>query len=168
MMPPRQKGQSLVEFALALPLFALFVFVVIELSLVFVSYYSETRMARETARYLAINANSTDLQVAQHVQTNMLPGLVPGTPSLTTAGNSTQDTIYVVGQMTVTMSPCYKTGSTSGSCDHPQRQSGTTLHVQMSYNVANLLFLPTTFRLGGLSVGLPTQIPAYSVYVMVE
>ena len=38
----------------------------------------------------------------------------------------------------------------------------------MSYDVANLLFLPSTFRLGTVSISLPTTLPAYRVYVMVE
>jgi Flp pilus assembly protein TadG len=165
---PRQDGQALVEFALTLPLFALFVFVVIQISVVFVAYYSETRMARETGRWLAVNRNASDLQVAQHVQNTMLPGLASGTPSLTTGGNSTQDTVYLVGKMTLTFSPCYKTGSSSGGCDHLQRTPATTSHVQMSYDVSNLLFLPPTFNFGYLRVGLPSQLPVYRVYVMVE
>ena len=39
----RQPSQALVEFAITMPLFMMFVFVVIELSLIFVAYYSETR-----------------------------------------------------------------------------------------------------------------------------
>jgi Flp pilus assembly protein TadG len=164
----RERGQALVEFAFTLPVFALFVFVVFQLGLVFVAYYSQTRMARETARWLAVNRLATDLQVAQHVQNTMLPGLVGNTPSLVTAGNSTTDTVYNVGQMKLTFSPCYKTGSSSGGCDHNQRAPAGTLHVQMQYDVSNILFLPPTFYFGNLRVGLPSQLPVYWVYVMVE
>jgi Flp pilus assembly protein TadG len=161
--PRRENGQALVELALVLPLFMLFVFVTIQLSLVFVAYYSETRMARETARWLAINSSSTDLEVAQHVQNTMLPGLVNGAPG-TSAGDTT-NAKYPVGKMTVTFTAC---GASTPPCTHVNRAPGATLYVDMSYDVRNLLFLPSTFRLGTLSISLPTTLPAYRVYVMVE
>jgi Flp pilus assembly protein TadG len=162
--PPRRKeGQALVEFALVLPLFMLFVFVTIQLSLVFVAYYSETRMARETARWLAIHRSSTDLEVAQHVQSTMLPGLVDGAPG-TSAGDTT-NAQYPVGKMTVTYTAC---GTPTPPCTQVDRTPGATLYVDMSYDVRNLLFLPSTFRFGNLSASLPTSLPAYRVYVMVE
>ncbi|HEV7666412.1 MAG TPA: TadE/TadG family type IV pilus assembly protein [Chloroflexota bacterium] len=160
----RQRGQALVEFALVLPIFALFVFTVIELGLVFVTYYSETRMARETARWLAINRDATDLQVAQHVQNTMLPGLSNGAPG--TASGTSTDVIYPVGaRMTVTFTGC---GSASAPCSNANRVSGQELYVQMAYDVRDLLFLPTTFRIGSLVTTLPTALPAYKISVMVE
>jgi len=38
----------------------------------------------------------------------------------------------------------------------------------MKYDVANLLFLLTNFRMGALQTSLPTQLPAYRVWVMNE
>jgi hypothetical protein len=38
----------------------------------------------------------------------------------------------------------------------------------MKYDVANLLFLPTNFRMGSLQTTLPTVLPAYRVWVMNE
>jgi Flp pilus assembly protein TadG len=160
-----QGGQALVEFALTLPLFALFVFVVIQLAVVLVAYYSETRMARESARWLAINRQSDDITVATHVQNTMLPGLVNGTPSQVQAGSTTLDAIYTDGKMTVQFTPCVMVSS---SCTHTNRSPGATLYVQMSYDVSNILFLPTQFGFGNLTVKLPTALPVYRVYVMVE
>ena len=173
----RSQGQALVEFAITLPLFAFFVMVVIQLSIVFIAYYSETRMARETARWLAINSDSTDAQVAAHVQSTMLPGLVAGTPALVSTGTSPTPsagnpnpaytpTVYTVGRMTVRATPC---GAASSPCTHYERDSGQTIYVEMSYDVSNLLFLPSTFQLSPqLKVAIPTGLPAYRVYVMVE
>jgi Flp pilus assembly protein TadG len=167
-----QRGQALTEFALVLPMFALFVFGVIQLSLIFVAYYSETTMTRLTARWLAVNKDATDLQVAQYVQGAMLPGLVTGTPTLVTAGSSTTDTTYTVGDMTVQFSPCYNATGTSGACDHNQRVSGATAHVQMNYNVRTLLFFGDrttgTARMGSLVTRLPTTLPSYRVSIMIE
>jgi Flp pilus assembly protein TadG len=159
----RAGGQALVEFALTLPLFALFVFCVIELSLVLVSYYSETRMARETARWLAVNGKTTDDQVAAHVQSTMLPGLISGAPSVISDDNTTA--IYNVGKMKVTFMAC---GASTLPCTATNRAAGTTLYVEMSYDVANLLFLPTSFNMGYLHTSLPTALPAYRVWVMNE
>jgi Flp pilus assembly protein TadG len=161
----RANGQALVEFAFTIPVLAMFIFVVIELSLVFITYYSETRMARESARWLAIRSNSTtDLAFATQVQSIMLPGLVGGAPVLAVAGTSVTDAEYDVGRMHLKFTPCVMTTN----CTHTKRAPGQTLYVQMSYNVSNLLFLPTTWRLGQLVVTLPTQLPASKVSVMVE
>jgi Flp pilus assembly protein TadG len=159
----REGGQALVEFALALPLFAMFVFCVIELSLVLVSYYSETRMARESARWLAVNGSNSDDQVAAHVQNTMLPGLIAGTPSVISDDNVTA--VYQVGKMRVQFTAC---GAATPPCTNALRAPGTTLYVEMNYDVANLLFLPTNFRMGSLQTSLPTVLPAYRVWVMNE
>ncbi len=159
----RDGGQALVEFALALPLFALFVFVVIELSLVLVSYYSETRMARETARWLAVNGSNSDDQVAAHVQNTMLPGLIAAARTVISDDNVTA--IYQVGKMQVKFMAC---GAATPPCTNTNRAPGTTLYVEMNYDVANLLFLPTNFRMGSLQTTLPTVLPAYRVWVMNE
>ncbi|GAC1324553.1 MAG: hypothetical protein NVSMB2_22730 [Chloroflexota bacterium] len=161
----RLSGQALVEFAITLPLFALFVFTVIQLSLLFVAYYSETRMARETARWLAIHGQVTDDIVLGHVQNTMLPGLLGGT-AVAQSGSTATDPIYMLGSgMTVTFTGC---GVTSAPCTNSHRASGNILYVTMQYNAANLLFLPSTFRLGTLTVSVPTTLPAYRVKVMVE
>jgi hypothetical protein len=49
------------------------------------------------------------------------------------------------------------------------RAAYTQLHITLSYNAASIIFLPTNFRLGPwLNVKLPTALPAYDYYVMVE
>jgi len=188
----RQSGQALVEFAITMPLFMMFVFVVIELSLVFVAYYSETRMARETARYLAVHSRLTDdslsrpaacwpasatcvPSVLDHINQTMLPGLVGGTISAVTTDVTTGDSIATVGNMQVQWTPCTWNGTVctyGGQGANPAgsaRSAGSTLHVELQYNVSNLLFLPTTFRFGSLlTVAMPTGLPKYRVSVMVE
>jgi TadE-like protein len=170
----RHDGQALVEFALAFPILAIFIFVVIQLALVLVTYYSETRVVRESARWLAVRSQTTDDSVfAQHVQDSLLPGLVGASPtvSVCTADEIAEDpacasdVVYQVGQMRVFFTPC---SISSGRCTHTDRYPGKTLHVAMRYNMSNLFFLPTEFRVGSLSVRLPTQLPKYKASVMVE
>jgi hypothetical protein len=178
----RGSGQALVEFATTLSLFAVVVLVIIQLGILFVTYYSETRMARETARWLAVNRNATDAQLAAHVHDTLLPGLVNGTPVGPTGVTCGSDvpgcTEYSVGNMVIQFTPCTTTGSTSG-CDVIQRAPGNTLYVKMTYylgpdanhtTLANtgLLFLPSTLRIGSLAVGLPQSLPGYKVSIMVE
>jgi Flp pilus assembly protein TadG len=162
----RVKGQALVELAITLPLFVMVVFMTIELALLFVAYYSETSMARESARWLAVHSNTTvDDDLAAHVQLTMLPGLVNSTTHVTTSGTTSVDAVATVGAMTVRYTPCV---SNQTVCTHNNRVAGATLYVEMSYDVSNLIFLPTTFRFGSLETNVPTSLPAYRVYVMVE
>ncbi len=54
------RGQSLVEFALVLPLFLLLIFAVVEYSLINQAIGSYNFAAKEAARYGAINGNASD------------------------------------------------------------------------------------------------------------
>ena len=159
----RSSGQALTEFAVVLPLFMLFIFTVIQLSLVFIEYYSETRMARETSRWLAVNPNALDTDVAQHVSNTMLPGMKNGAISADSSSNST-DAYYHVGNLDVKFTAC---GSTTAPCTNTARNSGLSVYVEMTYNPSNVIFLPTSFRLGSLSVSIPTTLPPYRVWVMI-
>jgi Flp pilus assembly protein TadG len=186
-MTRRESGQALTEFAFVLPLFMLFVFSVIQLSLLFVAYYSETRMARETSRWLAVSSSLLDTDVAQHVSDTMLPGLVKSSANppyarctaagvvigntTCTAASDNVNAYYVVGNMTLKFTACNpKTTSPTPAapCLNTNRASGQTLYVEMTYNASNLVFLPTNFRLGWLATQLPTTLPPYRVSVMVE
>jgi Flp pilus assembly protein TadG len=180
----RQRSQALVEFAFAVPIFALLVFFTIEVGLIFISYYSEASMARETARWLAVRSATTDdTELATYVQQHMLPGMLGGTPHVTSPTAAalssstcttnppgrvpaTCDTVATVGNMTVRYSPCGP--DVNGLCAYQQRLTSQTLFVEMTYDVSNLLFLPSTFRLGSLSTHIPTSLPAYRVSVMTE
>ena len=169
----RAEGQSIVEFAIALPLLMLVIFSVIQVSLIFVSYYSETVMARENARWLAIRATSTDdAHFAQQVQNTMLPGLLGDTPVRNSTLSNSTGVVYDVGQMQVKFTPCMSDASPTlvTTCSHTDRKPGNTLYVEMSYNVPPLLVakISPMLRIGPLTVKLPTQLPPYKVSVMVE
>ncbi|MEO8274098.1 MAG: TadE family protein [Chloroflexota bacterium] len=58
---PRSRGQSLVEFALVLPLFLLLVFGILDLGLAVYSYNSITNAAREGARLAIVNQDATNV-----------------------------------------------------------------------------------------------------------
>jgi hypothetical protein len=149
--------------------------VTIQFALIFITYYSETRMARESARWLAIRATTTtDAAFAQHVQQTMLPGLNGGTPTRQAPDASNpSDAYHKVGNMSVWFTPCMSSATaeippTAGVCQHTDRAPGKTMHVEMQYDISNLLFLPTNFRFGTLQVKIPTGLPRYRVSLMVE
>jgi hypothetical protein len=152
----------------------LLVFATIQLGLIFVAYYSETRMARESSRWLAINSSALDTQVAQHVSDTMLPGLVKGSgtpPYSMDASSNTTDAYYHVGNMDVKFTACnpQTTSPTPAPpCLNTNRASGRTLYIELTYNVSNLIFLPANFRFGWLSTAIPTQLPPYRISAMVE
>jgi hypothetical protein len=93
----------------------------------------------------------------------MLPGLVAAAPSVISDDNVTA--IYQVGKMKVQFMAC---GAATPPCTNPNRAPGTTLYVEMKYDVANILFLPTNFKMGSLQTSLPTVLPGYRVWVMNE
>lgn len=167
----RGQAQSLVEFAFTLPLLVLVIFSVIQISLVFVAYYSETRMARESSRWLAIRSTTTtDDQFAAHVQATMLPGMIGGTPALVPAETDANGTVYTIGRMHLKFTPCMASGSFSSVCTHAKRAPAETLYVEITYDVPLLLVAKTspTLRFGSLAVKLPTTLPPYKVSLMVE
>jgi Flp pilus assembly protein TadG len=61
-----QRGQSLVEFALVLPIFLLLVFAIIDFGFGFHAWLTVTNSAREGARIGAVRASETD--IVQRVQ----------------------------------------------------------------------------------------------------
>ena len=96
------------------------------------------------------------------------------TISAVTTDATTGDSVATVGNMRLQWTPCSWNGTICtyvGQGTNPAgsaRSSGSTLHVELQYDVSNLLFLPTTFRFGSLTVAMPTGLPEYRVSIMVE
>lgn len=61
-----EKGQSLVEFALVLPLLLLILMAIVEFALMFNSYLVISNASREGARYASLGGN--DIEVVERVQ----------------------------------------------------------------------------------------------------
>jgi hypothetical protein len=86
-------------------------------------------------------------------------------PSAPDPSSTPTDTVYYVGQMKVKFTSC---PSVPCAASNPNRNPGQTVYVEMTYNPSNLVFLPTTFRFGWVTVNVPTTLPAYKVSTMVE
>ena len=58
-MKRQQTGQAIVEFALVLPILTMLLLAIIYLSMVFADYLTLSSIARDSARYAAVAADST-------------------------------------------------------------------------------------------------------------
>ena len=58
----REGGQSLVEFALVLPIFLLILFAIVDFGMAFHAWITVTNSAREGARLGAVRASATDIE----------------------------------------------------------------------------------------------------------
>jgi len=81
-LPNMEAGQSMVEFALILPILLLMVLGVVDFGRAFFTYEALANAAREGARYCALNAPAT-IGTQNRVQ-NELEGSVPGLVIATT------------------------------------------------------------------------------------
>lgn len=162
------RAQAIVEFALAFPLFAVIVFAVMQFGLILVWYFSQTQLTREAARWLAVNPNATDTQVASWIEGNLLPGQIGGAPKLLVAGSTTVSTTYQIGFVRATFTPCLPNPSPATGCGHPQRAPTQTLMVETTYDASHIVFFPASLRIGEFSAGVPTSLPPYRVWIMAE
>jgi len=58
----REDGQTLVEFALVLPIFLLVLFAIVDFGMAFHAWITVTNSAREGARFGAVRATSTEIE----------------------------------------------------------------------------------------------------------
>jgi Flp pilus assembly protein TadG len=142
-----ERGVALLEFAFAAPIFFFVLLVSFQLALIVTQYYSVRNVTRDTARWLAINPDSTDAAVRAHALSVAMPMM------------------DATGFTSVTASPGCTT-LVGGKC--MSRQTGDPISVTVQYDLASRLFLPPDFGLGGMRITFPTRLPAYTATAMVE
>ena len=86
-----QKGQSLVEFALVLPLLVLLLFGIIDFGRIFHAYLTLDHAGREAARIASIGKNDTDVRQAA-VDDAVSIGLTEGRVDVSPTGTRTSGT----------------------------------------------------------------------------
>lgn len=126
----KERGQSLVEFALLLPVFILIVFLTIQFGIILNAYVSITHLSREGARYAAINYNQPDENIRNYIR---------GNPEENYSGGINPPHLYGGDFTSIEISPPY------GS---PLRKRGYTITVTITYNLKGTkpkLFLPASF-----------------------
>jgi hypothetical protein len=158
--PPlaRYRAQSLVEFALVLPIFLGIVMVAIQLSFLVMAQLTLVWIAHDVIRHVSTTTSGVGdnwaLADSCHVtyRNSKLPSILQ-------AANITQ----------FSFTPAYAPGTvncTNAALNSPAttRVRGGAVRLTMQYNPTNLLFLPTTF----FGIPIRTTLPAYSVSAVME
>lgn len=141
-----ERGQSLVELAMVLPVLLFFVLVSFQLAFVYYAYLSTINSGRDIARWLSAHADTTDAATTAAIKARLASGLDPN-------------------MLTVAVSPSCP-ALVQGEC--PNRSVGSRVALTLTYDASGALFLPTTWGIGDMSVTFPTRLPAYTMHLAVE
>jgi Flp pilus assembly protein TadG len=141
-----QRGQSLIEVAVFMPLIALFGLACIQFAVLFIAYINVMNTTRDAARWIAVHPHVIDT-----TNLNLVRSRLPA--SISSAA------------LTMTVTPAC-TALTSGRC--ATRPTGTQISVASTYNITGHLFLPTSFGYGSMVIAIPTTLPTYTIFMQVE
>lgn len=141
-----QRGQSLVELAVFMPLVGFFGLACVQFAVLFIAYINVMNTTRDAARWIAVHPHATD------------------TTNLTLVRNRLPQSISSAALTMVVTPAC--TSLTSGKCSN--RTTGAQLSVASTYNIAQHLFLPTSFGYGSMVITVPTTLPTYTIFMQVE
>jgi Flp pilus assembly protein TadG len=149
------RAQALVELALVMPLLIGIVAVLFQFGILFVAYLSLIHETRDIGRYVAVHPDTKDGTSCTDAG-SLFKQVCDDAPSVIDTGHL----------QTPTFSPnC--ASLVSGKC--AARTAGTQMHITLAYDATPILFLPSNFKLGPwFQVKIPTALPAYDYYVMVE
>jgi Flp pilus assembly protein TadG len=142
----RTRGQSLVELALLLPLLLFFGLACIQFALIFRAYDDMVNVTRDAARWVSVHAQNTDTTTRAAIDTRLPSGITSA-------------------RLTMTFSPACATLS-SGLCTG--RTTGTQISVASTYDITDVLFLPSTLGWGTWTIRIPTTLPTYTIFMQVE
>lgn len=145
----RRSGQALVEAAITTMLSVVTIIVVLQLSLVVAQVMGASHVARQTSRWLAVRVDTIDSAVVS--QANLFATNLPG------VGNG--------GITSVTVNPACA-ALTSGKC--ASRTTGDAVTVTVTANLAQVMFLPTTWGIAPLQFRLPATMPPIAYTVLLE
>jgi hypothetical protein len=150
-------AQSLVELAIILPIMVGIIAVLFQLGILFIAYLSLVHETRDIGRFVAVHPDTIDGSAGT---------ACTATGTLWRQVCDDAPSVVDKTKVTPTFSPACST-LTAGKCTG--RTAGTAMHITLQYDASTILFLPATFRLGPfLNVAIPTSLPAYDYYVMVE
>ena len=142
-------GQALVEAAITTMLSVVTIIVILQLSMVVAQLMGTAHVARLTSRWLAVRVDTLDSAVV--TQAGVFATNLPG------VGNG--------GITSVTVNPSC-TALVSGKCT--TRATGDAVTVTVTANLANVMFLPTTYGIAPLQFRLPATMPPVAYTVLLE
>jgi hypothetical protein len=145
----RRSGQAVVEAAITTMLSVVTIIVILQLSLVVAQVMGAAHVARQTSRWLAVRVDTIDSLVVAQANTfaTNLPGVGAG------------------GITSVTVNPSC-VALTAGKC--ASRSSGDAVTVTLTANLAQVMFLPTTYGIAPLQFRLPATMPPIAYTVLLE
>ena len=149
----KQRGQSVLELAIFLPLILVFGLVCIQFAVVFIAYVNVLNVTRDAARWVAVHPHVTDTDTVNTIK-GTLPGGISRLPPGLTGAN-----------LTITFAPTCTTLA-SGKCTG--RDPGTDIAATSTYTLTPHLFLPTSFGWGTWRIAIPQTLPAYTLHMQVE
>ena len=150
-----------------MPLLVGIIAVLFQLGILFVAYLSLVHETRDIGRFVAVHPDTIDGAPSS----TSTPPCTPGSaPAGSLWDHVCHDLPGVVDKLKVQDVPLVSPACASLSGGHcTARTTGSMIHIQMSYDASSIIFLPADFRLGPwLRVAIPTQLPTYDYYVMVE
>jgi Flp pilus assembly protein TadG len=142
----RHKGQALLELGLIMPVLLIFSMTVTQLGILFLTYLSVMDSSRDIARWVVVHPHVTDATTIAQVKSRLPANLNPN-------------------NLTVAMSPACA-ALVNGKC--PNRNVGDRITFTLTYDATPVIFLPSQFRIGSLQTQVPTNLPPYTMYMMVE
>lgn len=149
-----QRGQTVLELAIFLPLLLVFSLACIQFAIVFTAYMNVIQVTRDATRWVAVHP---------HVVDGPTDGATAGTTNYAIKGRLPAG--LNASALTLAFSPAC-TALSSGRC--ASRTTGTQISVTATYNISSHLFLPSSLGWGSLTVAIPTTLPPYTIYMQVE
>ena len=142
----KQRGQTVLELAVFLPLLLVFGLACIQFAVIFAAYMNVIQVTRDATRWVAVHPHVIDSTTEASIRSRLPAGVSSGA-------------------LTLVFSPAC-TALSSGKCT--ARTSGAQISVTSTYNITSHLFLPSSLGWGTLTVAIPTTLPAYTIYMQVE
>jgi hypothetical protein len=142
----KQRGQTLLELAVFLPLILIFGLACIQFAIIFTAYMNVIQVTRDATRWVAVHPHVIDSTTESAIRSRLPAGVSSGA-------------------LTFAFSPAC-TALSSGKCT--ARTSGAQISVTSTYNITSHLFLPSSLGWGTLTVAIPTTLPAYTIFMQVE
>jgi hypothetical protein len=146
-----RRGQSMVEFALTTMIAITMLFAILQLALIVVQRYGTSQVARQSARWLAVNIDATDAQLLTQARTYAtdLPG------------------VDLAATTSVTASPgCVSLTGTPPSC--AARDSGNAVSVTVTVPIAKAMFLPTQYGIAPFQINFQSTNTSITYTVLLE
>lgn len=146
----RHRGQSLVELALVMPMFFGMVVVLFQWGVLFMTYQSLVHATRDVGRWLAVHPDSTDAEIQAYILSHLPANLAPSSIDFTSSP----------------WTPACAARDAANRC--ASRVTGAAVRVGLLYDASPHVFLPSGINLPFFRVTVPTTLPRYDYYVMIE